>query len=656
MSDRLLIDITPDKSLIKKLGLTGYRTEQAIAELVDNSIDARIHGQKQVIKVKLDFEKREIEVSDNGTGMDKKEIQDALTIAKGAKSGEKLGRFGMGMKSACSTLGKEFTITTAKSSSDKEYIAKYDEERWLNDESKGWQNFEIVEEGKKEQDGHGTRIKISKLNVPLYPNQVPNFRESFNIRYAPYLLQNQVEIQINTTYCRPEEPEIDRGTRRDIDIKLASGAQIRGWIGLLRKRSIKGNYGIHLFKNGRLIRAFEKFGFRAHPELAKIIGRLDLDHVPVNFHKSAFIEDSIEYREAEKAFQESVVLKETSRDAMKRAADIPTATDVLSYILGKSEAGYLNTRISADTARQIIERQEKGDIEVKDRRISFLFVADEGIPLYTIEKTAPQTFQVRINKKDEAFKFFKNPLHLLGIIGIEVKLVAEDPETYERFVIKRNKQWREFAADWSKKGVEKRTREIAIPNLPNYSLAGDLVALHDTLNEEFEGRFQFTALSTLAPFLHNIVGKAVYTVYTEPGMGEKLVKLLSHASVSEDKAVVVAVVLLDPSPKELEVAMDVSEKDRFIVVREYAQIYGPTFAEPEEAWIDLLVEIRVETRVIELAVAGPHVSSACREKSAERAVDARLRRKVVIHIRRQIDWQVREVLETITAPDERRTD
>ena len=36
------IDITPDKSLIKKLGPVRYRAERAVAELVDNSIDARL--------------------------------------------------------------------------------------------------------------------------------------------------------------------------------------------------------------------------------------------------------------------------------------------------------------------------------------------------------------------------------------------------------------------------------------------------------------------------------------------------------------------------------------------------------------------------------------------------------------------------------------
>ena len=51
MDNGTTIDITPDKSLIQKLGLVGYRTEQAIAELLDNSIDARILNVKEKIDV-----------------------------------------------------------------------------------------------------------------------------------------------------------------------------------------------------------------------------------------------------------------------------------------------------------------------------------------------------------------------------------------------------------------------------------------------------------------------------------------------------------------------------------------------------------------------------------------------------------------------------
>lgn len=56
MINPIRIDITPDKTLIKKLGLIGYRTEQAIAELIDNSVDARIENVKERILMNLNFE------------------------------------------------------------------------------------------------------------------------------------------------------------------------------------------------------------------------------------------------------------------------------------------------------------------------------------------------------------------------------------------------------------------------------------------------------------------------------------------------------------------------------------------------------------------------------------------------------------------------
>lgn len=50
MDSNIQVDITPDKSLVQKLGFVGYRTEQAVAELLDNSIDARISDEKEQSK------------------------------------------------------------------------------------------------------------------------------------------------------------------------------------------------------------------------------------------------------------------------------------------------------------------------------------------------------------------------------------------------------------------------------------------------------------------------------------------------------------------------------------------------------------------------------------------------------------------------------
>ena len=177
------IDITPDKSLIQKLGLTGYSTADAISELLDNSIDARISGKSQRIDVVLDYEQGAISVSDDGVGMNMDELKNGLTIAKETKFEKgKLGKFGLGMKSACSTLGKEFTITTSKPDSDLEFTIYYDEKKWINDPSSKWENFEI-ETNRKIRSWHGTTIKITNLNVRLYPNQTYNFSKNFGVRY-----------------------------------------------------------------------------------------------------------------------------------------------------------------------------------------------------------------------------------------------------------------------------------------------------------------------------------------------------------------------------------------------------------------------------------------------------------------------------------------
>ena len=139
-------------------------------------------------------------MKDNGYGMDKQDLTNAMTIAKGTKSEGELGQFGIGMKSACSALGKKFTIITSKINSNKEYHTEYDEKNWLSDKTQNWRNFVITEKTlTKEENWHGTRIIISELNISLYPNQVPNFKDSFGIRYFP-LFEPRTSFNPNK-YC-----------------------------------------------------------------------------------------------------------------------------------------------------------------------------------------------------------------------------------------------------------------------------------------------------------------------------------------------------------------------------------------------------------------------------------------------------------------------
>lgn len=588
MIKKSTVDITPDKSLIKKLGLTGYRTEQAIAELIDNSIDARIEHQTEHIEIDLNFEKSQITIRDDGHGMDRNELKNALVIAKETKStGDKLGRFGLGMKSACSNLGKSFTISTVKQNTLVEFMATYDEDQWMSDKSKNWTNFEIKEVEKRETNQHGTTIIIKKLNIPLYPNQLLNFRKQFGIRYGPYLKNNQIEIRVGAKRCHVIEPELENGTKHTLDINLPNGNKITGWIGLLEKRSIKGDYGFHLYRRERLIKAFDKFGVRNHPEVAKIIGKISLDHVPINFQKTGFLEDSLEYKESVDKFKNDPVVLKILKKSHTKKIDISAIKSIFECELGKIPEKPMDTRLSAANAASLLRKADKFTIQ---KGLSEICVEFEDAVEYDIYQTHgnndKKTTGIKINRHSDLFKVFKNPLFLMGLIRIEAEMIINDHSNkYAGFVHERNKRWDEFVNNFLPKpeNVKKNKSNEKLTHLVNYSLESELVELHDHLNENFEYDYQFTGLCTLTPFLHNAYKKIIYNIQTLTGAGQNLLEMVSNYT---DRFIV----LLNPKHLEIETVLNISEKDKIIVIREYSDRLFTTWAMPEKAWLDLYVE------------------------------------------------------------------
>ncbi|MBD8507900.1 ATP-binding protein [Hoyosella sp. G463] len=101
------IKLVPDAGLVKSLGVN-HTLESAIADLVDNSIDARATE----VSVRLLTHRQrlvQVEVVDNGKGMDSGESTQAMTIGHQRDyASSDLGHFGMGLKAAsfghCDTL------------------------------------------------------------------------------------------------------------------------------------------------------------------------------------------------------------------------------------------------------------------------------------------------------------------------------------------------------------------------------------------------------------------------------------------------------------------------------------------------------------------------------------------------------------------------
>ncbi len=94
-----VIRLAPDAGLVNSLG-TNHTLESAVADLVDNSIDAGA-SHVSVRLLTRDDRLTEVEVLDNGDGMGSDQIDDAMTIGHQRDYRPRdLGHFGMGLKAA----------------------------------------------------------------------------------------------------------------------------------------------------------------------------------------------------------------------------------------------------------------------------------------------------------------------------------------------------------------------------------------------------------------------------------------------------------------------------------------------------------------------------------------------------------------------------
>ncbi|MFI5420139.1 MAG: ATP-binding protein [Nitrososphaerales archaeon] len=330
------ISILPDRSLMPKIGQTGYSVSQAISELVDNSIDARLEGQLLTVEVRIRPEPGLVEVSDDGVGMDEEQAANSIRLAHSSKK-DKLGEFGLGLKTAATSLGKKFEIITKTLASSEEYFLEYDEEKWL--EIGDWTKHEMKFRQDAELRKSGTTIKVKDLRFSIYPNLPGNIRKDLSTRFAPFIENGEVQIKVNTKWCEPEPIDLKEDYwspdgKEPFRFKLESGNEIWGWRGLLKKGSDKGDYGFRVFRRGRLISQFAKLGFNPHPEARQIVGELHLDHVPVTHNKREFIQESPLYKEI---VHEDGIFWDFMRTLVKEARSTVRKTQIDQGILDKME-------------------------------------------------------------------------------------------------------------------------------------------------------------------------------------------------------------------------------------------------------------------------------------------------------------------------------
>jgi len=338
------INITPDKTLFPKMGNTGYTVAEALSELIDNSIDAREENRSLEINIKIDKQKGHILVEDNGRGMNEEVASNSIKLGASSKKTGELGQFGIGLKSACMSLGKKFTLETSSKGSNEEYILVFDEDEFIANGS--WSDFEIKIKKGTDINRSFTKIKIEKLRIKFYGTFFDILKRHLRERFTPFIANKEVKIKVNNDEIKVELFEIFPDSKKEFEIKLSNSEKIKGWTGILKIGSVERS-GFNIYRYNRLIRVHEKLGYVYHPSKMSITGEIfiNTDSIPVTINKREFDTKNEFYIEFFEKFSEHLkpILAEVQkRQQEEKIKDLPreikeTLKDNILKALNKTE-------------------------------------------------------------------------------------------------------------------------------------------------------------------------------------------------------------------------------------------------------------------------------------------------------------------------------
>lgn len=324
-----IIDGNWDASRVfQALGRIGYDPVSAILDIVDNSVSAgatsvginlnqesekRKEGQRGRLRAIL----KSLVVVDNGCGMDENGLANALTLGSTPHnySEHTLSKFGMGLKTATSSLGKRLEIISRAENNPKVLKAVLDQDIINQKQQYVYELTEPTEEDLRllddcTLDKSGTLIRVTKLfdkSLPRISEIVDGLKRKAGVIYYYYLTGQaagfeRLSLKIDDVDVAAVDPlfvsEIDtedgdldehkwdglhpKWITKSQSFQLDSTGTTYGKIdmtqlphppsveakGLMKRNECRthyrigpGNYGIYIYRNWRLISWADSLGF-----------------------------------------------------------------------------------------------------------------------------------------------------------------------------------------------------------------------------------------------------------------------------------------------------------------------------------------------------------------------------------------------------------
>jgi hypothetical protein len=261
-----------------------YRTPvDAVLELVDNAVDSRVAARTLDVDIALRPGVLVLTVT-GGEGMGPREIERQYLRWGGSRkrAGDAIGRYGQGGKAAVGHLGTRFEVVAGLPG---ESVVHGFADEDYRDRAK-LRTYELVERRKPVAGELGyVRIEIGGVDKKLDARRL---RARLAETYRPLLEQGAVVIRLERAQVTPEAWDLDERTAISV---RAGGHLVRGWWGLLPDPVPPSapDAGVRLYHLGRLVGAPEWFGHPGpaqHPALNRLVGEVELPHVPVTMNKA----------------------------------------------------------------------------------------------------------------------------------------------------------------------------------------------------------------------------------------------------------------------------------------------------------------------------------------------------------------------------------
>lgn len=433
-----------------------YKAWFAFAEFIDNSTQSyRNHPELNtwyeeegtMLTVQIDYRNSNkkqagyIEVKDNAFGMNKDDLQNAMTLGKKPLISNERSKYGLGLKTAAFWFGNMWTVETTQKGSTEMLCVSIDLHKILKEE-KHYKDFKKKNPNKAVQqfrpnlkittkkcpiNEHGTTLMITDLVRNINTQNAKNSIEYLQSIYRIDLQNEALYLEFQGTPLSWSQEDIDRRLLNDSDGKKfkrqlnfkINGKSVKGWAGILESGS-KASGGFSLIQAERVIVGYPKNyrnslifgsedGGRNDLTNQRLTGELNLDE---RFGVS-HTKDQILFADDEEDLLDKALFSKLAD--YKKESNIPHKTR------GKKET---DSNFDFESAVKTVIENLKTDA-FKD-----VLLKKTVLPEKAITKTNDETVKRLLKAKHKSFTYVLDGISIVVIL-------SEDSSPYDPYLIVR---------------------------------------------------------------------------------------------------------------------------------------------------------------------------------------------------------------------------